>query len=402
MRIEQHVNPTHEASVGQPCVSGLLKGDKVGPVKRRRPFRSSAVALMVSLGLLAAAGVVTPAGAASLSEKKAEASAVADKLAALDSQAMELGAQYEAASYELTQIQDKLDAAKVLSQQTAAEADKRRDDLRRYAVAAYQSGNDSLEFEALITNNAETGVQKRSYLQTISGSRQDLVDALNSAKQKADEDAERQKKLEGDAASRASEMEQMKAAADSSANEQRSVNAKVQGELKSLVDAENSRRASEAAAARAAAVSRSSSGSGSGSVRGSGGGSAPNPNAPSPDPRLAGAIAAGMKLLGTPYIYGAAGPNAFDCSGFIMTAYREVGISIGRASGNMYGQTVRISESQLVPGDLVFYGPGGSEHVGIYIGGDQLLHTFGSTRSGVTITAMTGWWKPPTAFGRIP
>ena len=55
-----------------------------------------------------------------------------------------------------------------------------------YAVAAYQMGNDSPEFDALITSDAGTGVQKRSYLENLSGSRQDLVDALNTAKLKAE------------------------------------------------------------------------------------------------------------------------------------------------------------------------------------------------------------------------
>ncbi|MEI6196183.1 MAG: YidC/Oxa1 family membrane protein insertase, partial [Verrucomicrobiota bacterium] len=94
--------------------------------------------------------------------------------------------------------------------QTSAEAEKRRGDLRRYAITAYQTGNDSPEFDALITNDSSTGVQKRTYLQSISGSRQDLVDALNAARQKAEEDGVRLKVAEAATSAKAAEIEQLK------------------------------------------------------------------------------------------------------------------------------------------------------------------------------------------------
>jgi cell wall-associated NlpC family hydrolase len=61
--------------------------------------------------------------------------------------------------------------------------------------------------------------------------------------------------------------------------------------------------------------------------------------------------------------------------------------------------TTRISRSQLQAGDLVFWGAGGSEHVAIYTGGG-LVHAFGSG-GGVNTTALEGWWKPPTGYGRL-
>ena len=62
--------------------------------------------------------------------------------------------------------------------------------------------------------------------------------------------------------------------------------------------------------------------------------------------------------------------------------------------------TTRISRSQLQPGDLVFWGGGGSEHVAIYMGGNQLVHAFGSG-GGVAVTQLDGWWKPATGYGRL-
>jgi len=370
---------------------GVSKGDKVSAVKRSRSLRLSFLSLGAAVALLLGAVVVGPASADPLSDKKAEAERIGEQLAQLQDRQQELNGQYEKANYELQQAQEKVNAAKVLAAQTAAEADERREDLRQYAVAAYQSGNDSPEFDALISNDASTGVQKRSYLQSLSGSRQDLVDALNAARQKAEEDGIRLKVAEDASAAKAAEIEQLKKAADEATNQQAAINARVQGELRVLVQAENARIAAAAAAARAAAAASSSGGRAT---------AAPNPNPGQVRPEAARAIAAGRTKLGAGYVWAAEGPDVFDCSGFVRWAFLQVGISLQHYSGAMYKSTIRISESQLQPGDLVFWGAGGSEHVAIYIGGNQILHT----AKGVAITPMNGWWTygPIMSFGRIP
>ena len=107
-----------------------------------------------------------------------------------------------------------------------------------------------------------------------------------------------------------------------------------------------------------------------------------------------------MSQMGAPYVWAAAGPSAFDCSGLVAWAYGRVGVSLPHYSGAMYASTTRISASQLVPGDLVFWGAGGSEHVAIYMGGGQIVHTFRAP-VGVTVTSLDGWWKAPSGYGRI-
>ena len=337
------------------------------------------------------AAAVAPAGASQLTDKQAEAKQVSDRLAALDARAMELGAQYEAANYQLHLAEQRVADAKAMSQRTQAEAEQRRNDLKRYAIAAYQTGNDSPEMDALITSDASSGAQKRSYLADLAGNRQDLVDALNAAKQAADEDAVRLKDAEADAASYAAQIESAKKAADAAASEQKALNQKVQGELKVLVDAENARKAAEAAARSAAARAAAATNAGSSL-------SAAPP--PAPGAGAAGAIRAGLSRVGAPYVWAASGPNAFDCSGFTQWAYGQVGVSLPHYSGAQYQMTVRISQGQLQPGDLVFWGSGGSEHVALYIGGGQIVHAFGAQR-GVAVTALDGWWKAPTGFGRL-
>lgn len=78
----------------------------------------------------------------------------------------------------------------------------------------------------------------------------------------------------------------------------------------------------------------------------------------------------GLSKLGTPYRWGATGPNAFDCSGFTQWVYAQHGIYIPRTSGAQKAGGQIISLSQLEPGDIVWR----SGHVGIYIGGGQYVH----------------------------
>ncbi|MGO8956084.1 MAG: C40 family peptidase [Streptosporangiaceae bacterium] len=70
---------------------------------------------------------------------------------------------------------------------------------------------------------------------------------------------------------------------------------------------------------------------------------------------------------GKPYEWGAAGPDAFDCSGLVVWAYAQIGITLMHYTGDLWNEGEHVSRSELEPGDLVFFYPG-IEHVGIYLG----------------------------------
>lgn len=89
--------------------------------------------------------------------------------------------------------------------------------------------------------------------------------------------------------------------------------------------------------------------------------------------RAAAAISYAMAQLGDAYVWGATGPDAFDCSGLTMRAWGAAGVSLPHSSRAQYGSGPHVSESALQPGDLVFYYSPIS-HVGIYIGNGLVLH----------------------------
>ncbi|MET9434622.1 C40 family peptidase [Streptomyces sp. NPDC006551] len=89
--------------------------------------------------------------------------------------------------------------------------------------------------------------------------------------------------------------------------------------------------------------------------------------------RAAAAVAAARSAIGRPYVWGATGPSAFDCSGLMVWSYRQAGISLPRTSSAQRYAGRQVPLSQAQPGDLVTYRDDAS-HVGIYAGDGQVIH----------------------------
>ena len=116
-----------------------------------------------------------------------------------------------------------------------------------------------------------------------------------------------------------------------------------------------------------------------------------------PDSRYGGAVGIAMQYLGIPYKWGGASPSTgFDCSGFTMYVYAQLGVSLPHHAASQYGMGVPVSRSELQPGDLVFFN--GLGHMGMYIGGDQFIH---SPRTGdvVKISSLSEDWYASTWVG---
>jgi len=101
-------------------------------------------------------------------------------------------------------------------------------------------------------------------------------------------------------------------------------------------------------------------------------------------------VAYAKGFVGCRYVYGAAGPNSFDCSGLAQYVYKHFGYSINRGATSQLKNGVKVSKSELQPGDLVFFNKHGTganiaSHVGIYIGNGQFVHASNS-KVGVIIS----------------
>ncbi|HCG2962773.1 TPA: C40 family peptidase [Corynebacterium striatum] len=89
------------------------------------------------------------------------------------------------------------------------------------------------------------------------------------------------------------------------------------------------------------------------------------------------ALAAARSAIGSPYVYGASGPNAFDCSGLTSWAYRQAGVEIPRTSQAQASGGQQVSLDALQPGDIIVYYSGAS-HVGIYTGNGTIIDALNS------------------------
>lgn len=94
------------------------------------------------------------------------------------------------------------------------------------------------------------------------------------------------------------------------------------------------------------------------------------------------AVAVALSEVGKPYVYGASGPNSFDCSGLVQYAYRRAGVALPRSTQQQLAATRPVPAADLHPGDLVFFYPGAT-HVGIYLGDGTMVdapHTGATVR----------------------
>jgi peptidoglycan DL-endopeptidase CwlO len=123
----------------------------------------------------------------------------------------------------------------------------------------------------------------------------------------------------------------------------------------------------------------------------------PPPNQQAPGSQLA--IDYAQAQLGKPYQWGGAGPNSFDCSGLVMMAWEQAGVYFPHLAQDQYDLTMRIPLSDLLPGDLVFYGtPDDVYHVGLYIGGGEMID---APETGQNVQIQSIYWSGLLGGGRV-
>ena len=118
----------------------------------------------------------------------------------------------------------------------------------------------------------------------------------------------------------------------------------------------------------------------------------------------AAAVAWALQQVGKPYVYGASGPDSFDCSGLTMRAWQNAGLSINRTSRDQYRSYYKVPYDQMRPGDLIAWGtdggdPGSVYHVAMYIGNGQMVE---ASRPGVPVRVTTVRWQSTMPYAARP
>jgi peptidoglycan DL-endopeptidase CwlO len=334
----------------------------------------------------------------SISSKRAEAQQVMGQLQQLSDSLERARSQYDAATARLARIQRDL-----------------RENRREFRIAKHNLRSSQHAIAQRLVTLYKS--DQESTLEVILGAQSldDMITRMDNAKSVTQSDAAVLKQVEHFRAAVARSGRLLKKAHDAQASvvaqratakhaieskiaEQKQLYNSLQGEIQRLVVAQQARQLQleREAQARLQEQQRIAAAQASQTVVGI---SAVTPAADTvvaPPPTHGGVVAVALSQLGTAYVWGGAAPGGFDCSGLVMWAYAQVGVSLPHSSYAQYGFGVPVSRDQLAPGDLVFFD--GLGHVGIYIGGGQFVHA-PHTGDVVKISSLSEDWYSANYVG---
>lgn len=348
-------------------------------VARRLPLKGWVAGTLVWI-----LGMAVPAGAApaTLREKQAQAAKLQDQLERQGDQVSVLAEKYNRARLKVNELESSIvqvEAEVTRSDTRMAEARARVTDA---AVNAYVHGGGSAMLSTLArSGNGGEIVVRREYLRVAVSDQREVVDELRSVKAELGENRARLADERDEARKAAGDAQKLQAEAARAEESLNRLLGQVQGEVATLVAAEQARReAADAARRRALAAARAPMPAASKAI--------PLGNV-APSQRGAVAVEEARKHLGKPYVYGGSGPNNFDCSGLTSYAWRAAGVRLSHSAHAQWFETTRVPIDQVAPGDLLFFGPSvsGIHHNAIYIGGGQMIE---ASRTGTPVR-IRGW-----------
>jgi cell wall-associated NlpC family hydrolase len=277
---------------------------------------------------------------ASPSHAEPDIDSVQSRVDKLYRQAEQASERYNDARLEMKNAQTRLTALRDDLDRQQAKVDDVRAQVAKAVVSQYQGQALSSTTQVLLSENPDAFLDQLTTVSEYNDQQsQMMADFAVQAKQLEMRQAAAQRELDRIAATK-KELGQEKAEIDDKAAQAKAL----LGRLKD----------------RAASASRS-------------GERAPAPvNVPASG-RAGAAVSYAMSQVGDAYVYGAAGPSAYDCSGLTMMAWAQAGVSLPHSSSGQMGSGAPVSQSQLQPGDLVFYYSPVS-HVGMYIGNGMIVH----------------------------
>jgi peptidoglycan DL-endopeptidase CwlO len=306
--------------------------DGGGVRSHRKWTRATVVAAAV-----AAASIVLPAasGVAAQRQPVRNLKSLVAEAKKLSNQINALSEQYDGLRIELTQARTQEHTAAETAARDAGQLGAGQLQVGHLAAESYMSGSVDPTLQFISSSNPEAVVNRASIMLQLDQEKGAQVSALSAAENNARR-------------------------AKSTATQQASVVTKLVKQIQGKRDAIQSKiNVLNGAAFRQAMAVFSQTGS------------FPLVNIPGGNTLGEQALRLALTRRGDPYVWGAAGPNEFDCSGLVMWAYGQLGIHLDHYTGDQWNEGVHVSRSQLQPGDLLFFYD--IQHVGLYIGGNLMV-----------------------------
>jgi cell wall-associated NlpC family hydrolase len=350
---------------------------EIEPAPRRAPhhrwarYGSSCIALTLACSALAP----SIASASRIDDLRAEARRIAAQIAANGDRVAALGEQYDGVLLRLDQIRaQQRGAARQLADSQAKTA-LRRASVKALASQMYMSGSAESSQAALAQTVIDVG-ERDTYSQAKASKDQAILDGYRIAQGDV---RRRQLTLNRSERAARAERDRLRAARlqiDAANSNEEQLLAKVNGELGVLIRDEQRRQARAAQAAARARAAVDAARAAAARTAPSAGGSPGSPvggRLPKVSGSVGRVIAYAQAQIGKSYVFATAGPDTFDCSGLTMMAWAQAGVSMPHYSGAQYAMFPHVPLERIQPGDLVFWGPGGSQHVALYVGGGMVI-----------------------------
>ncbi|QNE75504.1 NlpC/P60 family protein [Streptomyces finlayi] len=319
---------------------------------KQRPFTGSAARAAATLAFAGAATTTAFDGAAH-AEPRLTAAQVRAKIDRLYHDAEVATERYNGTKEKATASARSVDRLRDEAARRTERLNTARHTLGSLATAQYRSGGLDPAVQLALSSDPDQYLQRASYLDRAADRQAGL---LNGIRRQVTDAAQLRARAEGELATLTARRAEL-------TKHKERVRTKLADARRLLGTLTAGRRADYERAADAA--------HGGGAVRADRG--TPRGAVSAPNARAAQAVDFAYGAIGKPYVWGATGPSAYDCSGLTQAAWRAAGVSLPRTTYTQISAGQRVSRSELAPGDLVFFYSGIS-HVGLYIGGGQMIH----------------------------
>jgi cell wall-associated NlpC family hydrolase len=328
--------------------------------------------------------VARPAAGDAISDAKAKAAAIEAQLTQAQDQMSALSQQYDAAQYHLSQINSSIATTKANVAADESQVAKDRATLSKAAVANYISDGTAAAQNPIFSGNEQTLGATDTYNKVAQGDISLAVANLHTAENSLNSQVSQLQDEQSQAQTQVAAEQSAVAQNEQAIQSQKSALSQEQGQIAKLVQQQQQLEAAAAAKAaqqRQAAAAAAASVTAAPAHHASGGAStaALTQAAPPPSsPGGAGALQAAESQIGVPYVWGGESPKGsgspgFDCSGLTAWSWGQVGVGLPHFSGAQMADSTPVPISDLQPGDLLFYGPGGDTHVAMYVGGGSMI-----------------------------
>jgi peptidoglycan DL-endopeptidase CwlO len=339
----------------------------------------------VVVALLAAPAAHATPG--SISSKEAQAQSVLAQIQGLDANLERAVDAYNLANEKLGRIESDLRENKLELQLARKNLKRSQTRLSARLVEMYTSGNENTGLDVLLgASSIDDLISRLDTMDRVSDQSTEVLRQVKVYRAAVKQRRARLQTAHVQQAELVAERSAQKASIEGQLAERQHMLSSIKDQIADMQAAEQARQAELAAQARARLQT-----AGATVLDASAGAVVDPPATYAPPPsKYGGVVGIAMQYLGTPYVYGGASPGGFDCSGFVMYVFAQIGVSLPHNAAAQYGYGMPVSRDQLQPGDLVFFN--GLGHVGIYIGGGQFIHS-PHTGDVVKISSISGWYS---------